>query len=144
MSLSHPIIKKILGIPEAQSRQPTEAIPTSQKGQDESLHINQEMYKKGVELSEKNKTLSILEKINELIQGSITNLNEIANEVAVLLVKDAGFNSIAIFLFDEQKNVLVRLARTRIDGENHPIIKDTNAVEISLDNKENFIVQAIE
>ncbi len=53
-------------------------------------HINQEMYKKSAELNEKNKTLSLLQKLDAIILGSITHLNEIAQLVTSLLVNDGN------------------------------------------------------
>ena len=47
-------------------------------------HINQEMYKKSVELSERNKTLELLQRINELILSSITHPEEIAHHQSLM------------------------------------------------------------
>ena len=65
-------------------------------------HINQEMYKKSVELSERNKTLALLQRINELILGSITHPEEIAHLVTSLLVTDIDFPIASIFLHNKE------------------------------------------
>ncbi|HSZ24542.1 MAG TPA: hypothetical protein VK766_02430, partial [Cytophagaceae bacterium] len=58
---------------------------------DELVHINQEMYKKSAELSDKNKTLSLLQNLNELLLGSITSIQDIAKQVTQLLVHENDF-----------------------------------------------------
>lgn len=109
----------------------------------ELVHINQEMYKKSAELAERNKTLALLEKINELILGSITKPEEIANEVTKLLVEEANFQVASIYLYDKSKKILRRLAISKINNKDIQIKLDDNNINIALANQENIIVQAI-
>lgn len=73
-------------------------------------HINQEMYKKNLELAERNKTLALLRKIDEIILSTVTDTKQIAQQVANVVVEEAGFKVVVVLLIDKKENVLVRLA----------------------------------
>jgi len=127
-----PFLKKILG-----------SDTSSETGTPEELsHINQEMYKKSAELSERNKTLLLLRKIDEIILSSITNQNEIAQHVTALLVAEGDFQVVSIFIYDKKQNLLKRLARSEAGLENNKEAKEEN-VSISLLKTENLMVQAV-
>ncbi len=76
----------------------------------ELAHVTQEMYKKNFELVERNKTLLILRKINEIILSSVTDITQIAQQVVDTVATQAEFKAVAIFLYDKEKNALMRLA----------------------------------
>ena len=76
----------------------------------ELARATQEMYKKNFELVERNKTLLILRKINEIILSSITDITQIAQQVVDTAATQAEFKAVAIFLYDKKKNALMRLA----------------------------------
>lgn len=125
-----PILKKILGI-------------QSQSGADlptELVHINQEMYKKSLELSERNKTLLLLRKIDEIILSSITNQEEIAQHVTSLLIAEGDFQLVSIFKYEKDSLELFRLSRAE-SGVTEPLKIDTK-VKISISNTANLMVQA--
>ena len=84
----------------------------------EMEHVTQEMYKKNLELSERNKTLTILRKIEELILSSITDVNVIAQMVTDLVVKDAGFKSVSLRLLNHAHTSLVPLV-VSVDTESN-------------------------
>jgi len=130
-------LSKFFGLSDVSKQ--TSSIATSS---DEPSHINQEMYKKSAELAERNKTLALLEKINELILSSITDPDEIAKEVTLLLVSEVDFQIATIYLYDKQKNVLYRLARTE-NGKTDNLVRENKRTEISLDSQTNLIIQAI-
>lgn len=69
-------------------------------------HINREMYKRNLELAERNKTLSLLRKLDELILNSVTDVRETSIQVTKLLVEEADFRLAAIFLLDNDKKNL--------------------------------------
>ncbi len=73
-------------------------------------HVNREMYKRNLELAERNKTLSLLRKLDELILSSVTDVKETATQVTKLLVEQAEFRLAAIFLLDEDKKNLSMIA----------------------------------
>lgn len=84
--------------------------PKAPSVSEEVTHINQEVYKKSVELSERNKTLLLLRKIDEIILSSVTDKYEIARRVTSLLVMETDFQIAAIFQYEEKKQMLKRLA----------------------------------
>lgn len=105
----------------------------------DSEHINQEMYKKSAELAERNKTLSLLQKLNDIVLGSIIHLNETAQLVTSLLVKDANFDSTFIYLIDKQTKTLQRLAFS----ETSKSVQIPYLLSIPLTQGENMVVQAV-
>lgn len=108
-------------------------------------HINQELYKKGAELSERNKTLALLQKINGIILSSITKHEEVAQQVASLIVMEAGFELISIWLFDENKKTLKHVACSQVNRNNPdapPVTNYPYLKEIPLSDKDNIIIQA--
>ena len=68
---------------------------------EELTHVNQEMYKKNVELSDKNKTLSLLRKIDEIILSAATDVHQVAQRVADAAAIDAGFSAVVIYLAEK-------------------------------------------
>ncbi|HSA83689.1 MAG TPA: GAF domain-containing protein, partial [Patescibacteria group bacterium] len=105
----------------------------------DSAHINQEMYKKSAELAERNKTLSLLQKLNAIVLGSITHLDEIAQLVTSLLVQDANFDSVFIFLYKKEAKTIERLAFS----ETARATQIPYVTSLQLTQTENIIVQAI-
>lgn len=140
MALSH-ALKGLLGRSEV--KQNNTASVNTEISSTELAHINQEMYKKSAELAEKNKTLSLLQKINRLILGSLTHPDEIATQVTKLLVTETDFQFASVYLFEKEKKVLRRLARAYVRTTND-IHVDTNAdVEIALSQTENTLVRSV-
>lgn len=76
----------------------------------ELAHVTQEMYKKNLELAEKNKTLSLLQRIEEIILGSLTDLQQIAQQITKVMVEEADFQLVSIFLINNEKKVFIPLA----------------------------------
>ncbi len=112
----------------------------------ELAHVTQEMYKKNFELVERNKTLSILRKIHEIILSAVTDTSQIAEQVANTVVTEAEFKAVVILTLDKEKNALVRLAISQTE----PIAKAEMETErpffpdrVSLSDEENFVVQAV-
>ncbi len=106
-------------------------------------HINTEMYKRSFELTEKNKTLALLQRINEMILSSITHPEEIAKLVTSLLITDIDFQIASIFLYNKQNKTLKRIACSEV-GPNGKEVSCTQYLnEIPLSYLENTIVQAI-
>lgn len=106
-------------------------------------HINTEMYKKSFELSEKNKMLALLQRIDEMILSSITDPEELAKLVTALLVTDIDFQIASIFLHDKQKKVLRRIACAEIGPDGKELDCNLYLSEIPLSYLDNTIVQAI-
>lgn len=107
----------------------------------ELAHINQELYKKGAELAERNRTLLLLRKIDEIILSSITHQEEIAQRVTSLIVTETGFQIASIFIYDREQNLLKRLARSEAGLKNNELGKEKD-LAIPLSKTENIMVQA--
>jgi signal transduction histidine kinase len=132
-----PIIKKLFG------NDDSEDAVTPQ----DASHINQEVYKKSVEISERNKTLLLLRKIDEIILSSVTNQIEIARKVTYLLVTETDFQIASIFKFDKNKEVLERLAsyeaRPFFDANLKSASDPFYLTQIPLSDTNNIIVESI-
>lgn len=76
----------------------------------ELAHITQEMYKKNFELADKNKTLALLRKIDEIILSSVTDTNQIAQQVADIVANEAEFKAVIMYLLDKSAGAFVKLA----------------------------------
>lgn len=123
----------------------TFTLPSSPPSQ-ELTHIAQEMYKKNFELDEKNRTLSILRKIDEIILSTVTDIKEIAQHVADVVVSDAEFKAVFIFMYNKRTNELSRLALSETDiirkarkTINHDIFRES----ISLETTRNIIEKSV-
>ncbi len=81
----------------------------------ELAHITQEIYKKNFELAERNKTLSLLRKIDEIILSSVTDVKQIAQQVLDVVAIDAEFKAVALYLPNPVMNVLRRVAVSRTE-----------------------------
>ncbi len=112
----------------------------------ELAHINQEMYKKNLQLAETNKTLSLLRKIDEIILSTVTDIQEVAQDVADIILSDIGFKEISILLLDKKENALVRLAISQVEavkqlGFNYR--ENLKELKTSMEVDENLIIKAI-
>ncbi len=61
-------------------------------------HVTQEMYKKNLELADRNKTLALLRKIDEVVLGSAANPQNLAQQVANTVLTETDFKFAAIFI----------------------------------------------
>ena len=66
-------------------------------------HITQEMYKQNLELVERNKTLTLLRQIDEVVLGPVTDVHKAVQMIADILVKDSDFN-LAMLYVDSEKD----------------------------------------
>lgn len=120
---------------------------TAADGSSELEHINQELYKKGAELAEKNKTLLILRKIDEIILSSITDSIEITRRVTSLLVTETEFLVAEIFSYKKKKEKLERLAIYEASKVFETNMKNSSEQfflsEIPIADSDNIVVQSI-
>jgi len=120
--------------------------PSSSAVSDDLTHVTQEMYKKNFELSEKNKMLSVLRKIDEIILSSVTETQEIAKAVTKLLVDEAEFRIAGIYIIDDGDG-LRRLSvyvseSTYLMGEKE--LKAVNSTSMAAPHlKNNLLIEAI-
>lgn len=73
-------------------------------------HITQEMYKKNFELAERNKTLSVLRKIETIALSSVTDMYEVMQSAAKVIVSEAEFRYVSIHQVNHNKSALIPLA----------------------------------
>jgi signal transduction histidine kinase len=79
----------------------------------ELAHVTQEMYKKSLELAEKNKTLSLLREIDEIILGSVTDTRVVAQKMVDAVVSEGGLKDAVIYLVDRNRTSLMRIAQAQ-------------------------------
>lgn len=109
-------------------------------------HINQEMYKKNLELNERNKTLALLRKIDEIILSSVTNTQQIAQQVAHVVVHESSCKAVIILLQDSKENSLVPVAVSQTDSMLQAAVELPHlfhGVKISLTTDANLVAQAV-
>lgn len=81
----------------------------------ELTHITSELYKKNFELDETNKTLSLLRKIDEIILSTVTDIKQVAQQVADVVAADAEFEAVMIFLTDKKNQQITQLALSQTE-----------------------------
>lgn len=94
---------------------PTSKNPSQNDSSTDLTHVAQEVYKKNAELAHKNKTLSILRKIDQIILSSVTDTKQIAQEVSDIVVEDADFRGFSLLLIDNEKKTLARISVSEND-----------------------------
>src|SRR3989344_1684623 len=118
-------------------------------GQDspkELAHINEEIYKKNKDLAERNKTLSLLRKIDEIILSKVTDIQQTAQQVANTIVDELEYKLVAILLLDKKDDGVVKLALSQTDLVMQAEIKMNQSlfgVKISLLDENSLIIKAI-
>jgi len=122
-----------------------DGLPIPSSSTEDVKHITEEMYKKNAELAQRNKTLSILRKIDEIILGSVTDLHQIAQEVCSILVSDADYKIVSLFLHDKAKRSLVRIGfgqTPALQQVEQSLSSNVSVSEIPLSSQDNIIIQA--
>jgi signal transduction histidine kinase len=111
---------------------------------DEFKRITEELYKRGAELAERNKVLSLLGAIDEIILSSIISKDKTAQQVTSLLVVEAGFQIVSIFTYNKGSNVLERLGISKAKSTVSDSVDENVFLEsIPLTQTNNVIIQAI-
>lgn len=116
-------------------------IPSGMNLQAELAHVAEEMYKKNAELAERNKTLSLLRMIDEIILSTVTDIHQIAQQVADIVGLEEEFRVAIILLYDNKESVLKRLAVTRTERTKkveqdlgHPLYPDVMRINSPSDS----------
>jgi signal transduction histidine kinase len=105
-------------------------------------HVTKEMYKKNKELAEKNKALALLRRIDGIVLSKVTDLKQIAQEVADLIVEELSFKLVAVLLLNKDKDSVKKLVISQTDsikqaeiklnrklfGEKIPLTEDSNLI----------------
>src|SRR5579872_3872057 len=106
-------------------------------------HIAQEMYKKNFELAQTNNTLSLLRKIDEIILSSITDTNQVAQQIVNTIVSSEDFSYSLIYLLNKKNNSLDKIAATIPNDAKTTNTSDVYPTSISLDHLSNLIVKSV-
>lgn len=112
----------------------------------EITHAAQELYKKNLELTEKNKLLTLLQKIEEIILGSVTDLHQVAQNIVDVAAASEEFLGVALHLVDKSKNILSFLTVSKtetVEKSKLAVMHDLFPKEIKLDNYDFPAVKAI-
>lgn len=105
-----------------------------------------EMYKKNQELAERNKTLSLLSKIDEIILSSVTEIEQIADQIAQASVAEGGFKMVIILYLDKKSHYLTPLAAavSKETAElDHELQKILYLTKISLKSVNNPVIKSL-
>ncbi len=112
---------------------------------DELGHITQEIYKKNTELAQTNKTLALLQKIDAIILGTVTDPKQIAQDVVNITAAEAGYKGVGILVKDREKNILnlIAVSQTKelVEIEKSLNLKLLDS-QLSLDTTQNMMVKA--
>lgn len=134
-------------------------MPQQAPAQDELAHVTQEMYKKNLELADRNKTLALLRKIDEVVLSSADDLSRVAREVADTIIAETDFSIAIIYLNQEGKPVPFvaskKVQATELDNAvlelltqnltpDLPIVKAINGQEITVTTLEQIIGKQVD
>lgn len=108
--------------------------------QSELAHATEEMYKKNVELNERNKTLSLLRKIDEIVLSTVTDPHQIAQQVARVIVTESDFKGLVVYELKIKSKSLYPLADAYSGAEQDAKL---HAEELQLTTFNNVLVKAV-
>lgn len=111
----------------------------------ELAHVTQEMYKKNLELAEKNKTLALLQRIEEIILSSLTDIQQIAEQVTKVMVEEADFRMVSLFLFNKNTKNFIPLAIQGkvIENKDYDLLDILKKIKIPISEKNNIFYKAL-
>ena len=112
---------------------------------DQTPHVAEELYKKNLELAERNKTLALLRKIDEIILSRVTDIEEVVRQIAQAVVAEAGFKAVYIFLLHKKEALLsphgIALNKS-ISEVDLGLQRAMFSIKISWNDEDNLIVRA--
>lgn len=135
--------------PASTPSQPAQAEPATAATDNistELAHVTQEMYKRNLEMAEKNKTLSLLRKIDEIILGAVTDTKEIAQQVVNSVVEEADVKAAAVLLYNKKTADLSLLALSQTEAiinAEKQFGRKYLEQPVSLTQSQNVMVQAV-
>lgn len=112
----------------------------------ELAHVTQEMYKKNKQLTETNRTLALLRKIDSIILSSVTELQQVAQQVANTIVDDTDFRALSILILDKKENNLQKLALSQTQYVNDAELtfnKSMQPIKTPMNQDKNLVVKAV-
>jgi hypothetical protein len=117
------------------------------KATDEVKNANEQMYKRNLDLAERNKTLALLRKIDDVILASVTDTKKIAQKVADMIILESPVKSILIGILSDDGNYVYELA-TAPHAIMQMVVEKLNhnyqGIKLPMTEKDNVLVAAIE
>ncbi len=104
--------------------------------------VNRELYVRNAELAVRNKTLSLLHKIDDVTERTLET-DEMVDEIVHALDAEFSYPFVAIGLCDEKGRRLVWKAFACIDGKSCPFLPVQNMKPLGLASRTNAIALAI-
>ncbi len=102
---------------------------TSPSSRDEVNHVAQELYRQNMELAERNKTLALLRKIDEIVLGSATDLSMVSELIADTVVSETSFILFtALLVIEGQQAKLVPHAASYMSSGKSKHLKDQEKI----------------
>lgn len=111
----------------------------------ELQHVTEEMYKRNSELALTNKTLSILQKIDTIILSSVTDLQQVSQQIVDIILEEVEFRCVSIYIIkkDEGLNRLASSEGEAIKRAEYLVKRQFPSPKIAFENKNNIFVKAI-
>lgn len=97
------------------------------KAADELAHVTQEMYKKNLELTETNQTLTLLRKIDEIVLSSEADISLVAGEIAKTITSQIDIFEVALLFVTNRKSHLLELQATGTASTQASLVKPKGA-----------------
>ena len=117
-----------------------------QKATDTVRSVNEQMYMKNLELSETNKTLSLLRKIDDAVLHSVTNTALVGQDVANIIVRETDFSGMLVVLHNKKEKAIIELATAPtqlMDEAKFMAGHDLRGIMTPIANRENTLVQTV-
>ncbi len=109
-------------------------------------HITEEMYKKNYELSQTNKTLTLLRKIDEITLNSITDVMQVAKSIVDAVIENSDFVTASIYLSNSKLNSLEQIAFSHLDEQIQAKLNDVLPIYVTsmpFSSTNNLLVKAL-
>lgn len=108
--------------------------------------INEQMYERNVELTIRNKTLSVQRALYEIINTTL-DMHETARRMIHVMTKQLGFRGGAILLINRKEKTLdvvaTATARSRPSKHAVPILSELEKMKVSLSSRHNCAVEVV-
>jgi signal transduction histidine kinase len=108
--------------------------------------VNEDVYKKNLELAERNRTLSLLRQIDVVVLSTVTDTSLVAQQVANLIVREMKFKMVMIYMIDRKENAIIERATAPLEIVTEAEEKYRNSMKgmkISLYDPTNVVAHAV-
>lgn len=109
-------------------------------------HITQEMYKKNLELAQRNRTLLLIRKLQEIILSSVTDISSIGTQITDTVVAETGFKSVCLRILNHSKTTLLPLSAS-VERKDHPsaqtFVKDILTKKVMITHSQGILAKAV-